>query len=53
VRRGRFDLLANFSSSERRRMPCSGTEVVLATHGEPAVVDGAIELEPMSGVLVA
>jgi maltooligosyltrehalose trehalohydrolase len=52
VRRGRFDLLANFSS-ERRRVPCSGTEVVLATCGEPAVVDEAIELEPMSGVLVA
>jgi maltooligosyltrehalose trehalohydrolase len=53
VRRGRFDLLANFSSSERRRIECAGTEIEVATHGEPTVADGAVELEPMSGVLVA
>jgi hypothetical protein len=34
-------------------VPCEGTSVELATHGEPPIADGAIELEPMSGALVA
>jgi maltooligosyltrehalose trehalohydrolase len=52
VRRGRFELVANFAH-ERRRVPCGGTSVELTTHGAPAIADGAVELEPMSGVLVA
>src|SRR5581483_3064533 len=52
VRRGRFELIANFSA-ERRRVECAGSSVELATHGEPAIADGAVELEPLSGALVA
>jgi maltooligosyltrehalose trehalohydrolase len=52
VRRGRFELIANFSSA-RRSIGCRGTSVELATHREPVVSDGAVELEPMSGALIA
>jgi maltooligosyltrehalose trehalohydrolase len=52
VRRGRFEVLCNFAS-ERRRVACSGVSVELATHGNAAVIEGAVELEPMSGALVA
>jgi maltooligosyltrehalose trehalohydrolase len=52
VRRGRFEVLANFSAQERR-VPCEGTTLELATHGEPEIRDGAVQLEPMSGVLIA
>ena len=52
VRRGRFEVLCNFAG-EHRRVPCAGTTVELATHGEPSVGDGGVELEPMSGALVA
>jgi maltooligosyltrehalose trehalohydrolase len=49
---GGFEVICNFSS-DRRRVGCAGTAVELATDGEPAVTDGAVELEPMSGALVA
>jgi maltooligosyltrehalose trehalohydrolase len=52
VRRGRFEMICNFAA-ERRRVECRGTQVELATDGEPSVVHGAVELEPMSGALVA
>ncbi len=52
VRRGAFELIANFAS-ERRRVPCHGAEVALATHGEPSVIDGTVKLEPISGALIA
>jgi maltooligosyltrehalose trehalohydrolase len=52
VRRGRFELIANFAH-ERRRVPCAGASVELATRGEPAIAGGAVELEPLSGALVA
>ncbi|MGN6868688.1 MAG: DUF3459 domain-containing protein, partial [Solirubrobacteraceae bacterium] len=52
VRRGRFELLANFSS-QPRRIACRGTSVVLATHGEPGLAEGTVDLEPMSGALIA
>ena len=52
VSRGRFEVICNFAS-ERRRIPCAGTSVELVTHGEPAVLDGWIELEPLSGALVS
>jgi maltooligosyltrehalose trehalohydrolase len=51
-RRGRFELICNFAA-ERRRISCAGETVELATHGEPAVIDGGVDLEPMSGALVA
>ncbi|MBV9000535.1 MAG: hypothetical protein JO304_15845, partial [Solirubrobacterales bacterium] len=52
VRHGEFEVIANFSS-ERRRIACAGGKVELATHGKPAVDGGEVEVEPMSGVLVA
>jgi maltooligosyltrehalose trehalohydrolase len=53
VRRGSFELAMNFAR-EPRRVPCSGESVVLATiAGQPAIVDGHVELEPMSGALTA
>ncbi|HUA48340.1 MAG TPA: malto-oligosyltrehalose trehalohydrolase [Solirubrobacteraceae bacterium] len=52
VRRGRFEVICNFAR-QRLRVSCAGGIVELATHGEPAVVDGSVELEPMSGALVA
>jgi maltooligosyltrehalose trehalohydrolase len=53
VRRGRFELIANFSPSQRQSIACHGTSVELATHGEPSVAGGVVELEPLSGALVA
>jgi len=52
VRRGRFEVICNFAS-EPRRIACTGSSVELATQGEPAVNQGWVELEPMSGALVA
>jgi maltooligosyltrehalose trehalohydrolase len=52
VRRGAFEVVCNFSS-ERRHVPCAGGSVALATHGSPTVADGRVELEPMSGALIA
>jgi maltooligosyltrehalose trehalohydrolase len=52
VRHGAFEVIANFSS-ERRRVACAGTSVELATHGRPSVVEGHVELEPISGALIA
>jgi maltooligosyltrehalose trehalohydrolase len=54
VRRGEFELAMNFAP-ERRRVPCSGgSTVVLASAAErPTVADGYVELEPMSGALIA
>ncbi|MBV9334765.1 MAG: malto-oligosyltrehalose trehalohydrolase [Solirubrobacterales bacterium] len=52
VRQGAFEITCNFSS-EPRRVPCTGTTVELATHGAPAVAEGRVELEPMSGALIA
>jgi maltooligosyltrehalose trehalohydrolase len=47
-----FELVCNFSGA-RARVPCRGGEVVLATHGEPHPRDDGIELEPLSGALIA
>jgi maltooligosyltrehalose trehalohydrolase len=52
VRRGRFEVICNFAG-ERRRIACAGARVELATHGAPAVARGWVELEPISGALVA
>ena len=51
MRRGRFEVIANFSS-EPRSVPCRGATVELATHGETTIEDGMVELKPMSGVLL-
>ncbi len=51
MRRGRFEVIANFSS-EPRPVSCRGTTVELATHGETTIGDGMVVLEPMSGALV-
>jgi maltooligosyltrehalose trehalohydrolase len=53
VGQGRFELVANFSASESRRVACRGTVIEVATHGAPAIADGTVELEPLSGALVA
>jgi maltooligosyltrehalose trehalohydrolase len=53
VRRGTFELAMNFSR-EPRPVPCNGESVVLATSAaEPALADGHVELEPLSGALIA
>jgi maltooligosyltrehalose trehalohydrolase len=52
VRHGAFEVIANFSS-ERGRVACAGTSVALTTHGQPTIVEGCVELEPMSGALIA
>ena len=51
VRRGRFELVCNFAG-QPRAVPCTGAAVELATHGEPPVSDGQVELEPLSGALI-
>jgi maltooligosyltrehalose trehalohydrolase len=51
VRRGAFELVCNFSS-EARRVPCEGSSVMLATHREPAIAEGQVELGPLSGALI-
>jgi maltooligosyltrehalose trehalohydrolase len=51
VRRGRFELVCNFAG-QPRAVPCTGATVELATHGEPRVSDGQVELEPLSGALI-
>jgi maltooligosyltrehalose trehalohydrolase len=50
--RGPFEVVCNFSPT-RRRVPCAGRTVALATHGEPTVSEGGVDLEPMSGALIA
>jgi len=52
VRGGAFELAMNFAP-EPRRVPCSGGSVVLATAGEAALGEDWVELEPMSGALIA
>jgi maltooligosyltrehalose trehalohydrolase len=52
VLREPFELVCNFSD-DRARVPCRGRDVVLATHGDPRPGGDGIELEPLSGALVA
>jgi maltooligosyltrehalose trehalohydrolase len=52
IRRGGFELAMNFARGPRR-LPCSGGSVVLATAGEPAVGDAYVQLDAMSGALIA
>ena len=51
VVRGPHELVANFSG-ERRLVPCTGDQVVVATHEGLTATDEGIELEPMSGALI-
>src|SRR3954470_20243864 len=50
VRRGGAELVCNFADTPAA-VSCSGTDVVLGTHGG-RVEDGAIELEPLGGALI-
>src|SRR3954471_14364413 len=52
VRRGAFQLVCNFLDRPSR-VPCSDGGIELATHGEPRISDGYIELEPCAGALIA
>ena len=52
ARHGTFEVVCNFSS-QRRRIPCTGTTVELATQREPVIAEGCVELEAMSGALIA
>jgi hypothetical protein len=52
VLRGPFELVCNFSRG-RALVPCQGGEVIVATHGVPRPGDEDIELEPLSGALIA
>ena len=51
VRRGPFELACNFAA-DVRRVPCAGSGVELATHGEPRIGDGLVVLAPFSGALI-
>jgi maltooligosyltrehalose trehalohydrolase len=51
VRRGQCELVCNFAA-EPRRVPCAAGNVELATHGQPHIADGHVELEPLSGALI-
>jgi maltooligosyltrehalose trehalohydrolase len=52
VTRGRFELVCNFGP-QPARVACSGADVMLATQGAARVSAGAVQLEPLSGALVA
>jgi maltooligosyltrehalose trehalohydrolase len=51
VRRGDHQLVCNFSS-ERSRVPCDGTELVLSAGGDAVLADGHVELPALSGALI-
>jgi maltooligosyltrehalose trehalohydrolase len=51
IRRGAFEVVCNFARSARL-IRCHGDQVVLSTHGQPRVADGAVELEPLAGALI-
>jgi maltooligosyltrehalose trehalohydrolase len=52
VRRGDFELVCNFGDRPAR-LSCDGARVVLATHGDPRIDNRSIELDPLSGALIA
>ncbi|HKN94039.1 MAG TPA: malto-oligosyltrehalose trehalohydrolase [Thermoleophilaceae bacterium] len=52
VRRGELELVCNFSDAPAA-VPCRGTSVELATHGDARVGDGHVELGAFAGALVA
>jgi maltooligosyltrehalose trehalohydrolase len=52
VLRDPHELLCNFSDRPVS-IPCQGAQVVVATHGDPQPAEGRVELEPMSGALIA
>jgi maltooligosyltrehalose trehalohydrolase len=52
VRRGEFELVCNFADRPSR-VPCADGRIELATHGEPRLGDGHIELEAFAGALIA
>ena len=52
VLREPFELVCNFSGAPAL-VPCRGSQVILATHGGPRPGQEGIELEPLSGALIA
>ena len=52
VLREPFELVCNFSGAPAL-VPCRGGQVILATHGGPRPGQEGIELEPLSGALIA
>jgi maltooligosyltrehalose trehalohydrolase len=52
VLREPFELVCNFSGAPAL-VPCRGSQVILATHGGPRFGQEGIELEPLSGALIA
>ena len=52
VLRAPFELVCNFSGG-LAMVPCRGSQVILATHGDPRPGEQGIELEPLSGALIA
>jgi maltooligosyltrehalose trehalohydrolase len=52
VLREPFELVCNFSAGPAL-IPCRGTDVSLATHGDPQPGEEGIQLEPLSGALIA
>jgi hypothetical protein len=52
VLREPFELVCNFSGGPAL-VPCRGSQVILATHGDPRLGEEGIELEPLSGALIA
>ena len=52
VLREPFELVCNFSGAAAL-VPCRGSQVILATHGDPRPGQEGIELEPLSGALIA
>jgi maltooligosyltrehalose trehalohydrolase len=51
VRRGGFELVCNFSEGVAQ-VPCWGSQVRLATHTDPRIGDGQVELPGLSGALL-
>ena len=51
VRRASFELACNFAAGVGH-VPCSGSEVRVATHGGARIEDGRVELPPLSGALL-
>jgi maltooligosyltrehalose trehalohydrolase len=52
VRRGPFEIVANFGRERAVEIPVTGTAIELATDPEAQLSGGAIRLPPMSGVLI-
>ena len=52
ARRGDVDLCMNFHHDKETRVPCTGSQVLLATHEGTRIEDGAVVLPPRAGAAV-